>query len=166
VTVDQVIYDVHSIGNPFLWWFSTIAIALSLGILIWIGVQYISYRFSLQAESGSSNTPKSLLLPLSASDRGILLFLAIGYLANLLPWVRVTRCTFLYHYMGASIFATMALAWFCDRWLRSEQIYFRRLGIAVLVIVTISFIFWLPIYLGLPLSPEAFQRRMWLPSWI
>jgi dolichyl-phosphate-mannose-protein mannosyltransferase len=163
VTTDQVIYDVHSIGNPFLWWFSTIAIAVAIAVLVWIAVQYASHH--LAARSGSL-TARSFRLPLSSLDRGVILFVVVGYLANLLPWTRVTRCTFLYHYMGASVFALIMLAWLCDRWLRSEQVYLRRFAIGVLTIITIAFLFWLPLYLGLPLSPDEFKLRMWLQSWI
>jgi dolichyl-phosphate-mannose-protein mannosyltransferase len=164
-TSNLVIYDVHSMGNPFLWWFSTLVIGLTLGLVAWMGLRYASYRWSV-SQSGSRLLRQSLSLPFSATDRGILLVLAIAYLANLLPWTRVTRCTFLYHYMGAAVFATIALAWFCDRGLRSESIILRRFAIAVLGIITLAFIFWLPLYLGLPLSPQEFTLRMWLRSWV
>jgi dolichyl-phosphate-mannose--protein O-mannosyl transferase len=29
-----------------------------------------------------------------------------------------------------------------------------------------AFIFWIPIYLGLPLSPDDYRMRMWFNSWI
>jgi dolichyl-phosphate-mannose-protein mannosyltransferase len=91
-------------------------------------------------------------------------YLLINYAANLLPWMPVTRCIFLYHYMGSSVFAGIALAWWCDRaWDDSAS---RRLAQVLLVAVSMSFIFWLPIYLGLPLSPEAYKLRMFLSSWI
>jgi hypothetical protein len=32
--VGKVIYDVHAMGNPFLWWLSTAAIVLLLLLLI------------------------------------------------------------------------------------------------------------------------------------
>jgi dolichyl-phosphate-mannose--protein O-mannosyl transferase len=68
--------------------------------------------------------------------------------------------------MGASVFATLALAWLVDRWLSSSQLYLRRMGMVVIAIVAIAFLFWLPVYLGLPLSPAEFKLRMWLPSWV
>jgi dolichyl-phosphate-mannose--protein O-mannosyl transferase len=27
-------------------------------------------------------------------------------------------------------------------------------------------LYWMPLYLGLPLSPDQWKLRMWLPSWI
>jgi dolichyl-phosphate-mannose-protein mannosyltransferase len=38
ITSGSVIYDVHAIGNPFLWWFSTAAIVL----LIWVWVENLN----------------------------------------------------------------------------------------------------------------------------
>ncbi|MEY3222145.1 MAG: hypothetical protein RLZZ203_1001, partial [Cyanobacteriota bacterium] len=29
-----------------------------------------------------------------------------------------------------------------------------------------AFVFWMPIYLGLPLSPHDYRMRMWFNSWI
>ncbi|MEX0271147.1 dolichyl-phosphate-mannose--protein mannosyltransferase [Leptolyngbyaceae cyanobacterium UHCC 1019] len=163
---EKVIYDVHAMGNPFLWWFSTGAIAIVLAIVGWLFVQQITTQIKHRFNRRSNPVPSLLPIALSSTERSLLVFLAVCYLANLLPWLRVTRCLFIYHYMGASVFASMALAWLVDRWLGSRQAHLRQLGIATLAIVTLSFLFWLPVYLGLPLSPSGFTLRMWLRSWV
>jgi len=162
---EKVIYDVHAMGNPFLWWFSTGAIAIVLAIVGWVFIQQIAIQIN---QRFNRRTKISWIMPiaLSSTERSLLIFLSICYLANLLPWLRVTRCLFLYHYMGASVFASMALAWLVDRCLGSRHAYLRQLGIAILAIVIFSFLFWLPVYLGLPLSPNDFSLRMWLRSWV
>ncbi|NJL92018.1 MAG: dolichyl-phosphate-mannose--protein O-mannosyl transferase, partial [Coleofasciculaceae cyanobacterium SM2_1_6] len=53
-----------------------------------------------------------------------------------------------------------------DRWLRSGSTNQRIAGITVLIIVVAAFVFWMPIYLGLPLSANGYRFRMWLTSWI
>lgn len=174
---NRLIYDVHAMGNPVLWWLSTAAMILVLALLVQQACRWIF----AQKNQGSPAPPDSLtssawtsawtseVLPsdwsVTPNDLWLALFLAINYGANLLPWVRVTRCIFLYHYMGASIFATMAIAWLVDRWLSSPS-QLREIGIASVVAIVLAFLFWLPIYLGLPLSPEEFQLRMWFPSWV
>jgi len=162
---EKVIYDVHAMGNPFLWWFSTAAIAIVLAIVGWLFIQQIAVqinrRFNRQAEADWT-----MPIALSSTERSLLVFLAVCYLANLLPWLRVTRCLFIYHYMGASVFASMALAWLVDRWLGSRQAHLRQLGVAIIAIVALSFLFWLPVYLGLPLSSGGLTLRMWLRSWV
>jgi dolichyl-phosphate-mannose--protein O-mannosyl transferase len=105
-------------------------------------------------------------LPLT-SQTWIGLYLVVNWLANLLPWVRVTRCTFLYHYMGASVFSGLALAWLVDRWLTyRDKPQYRSAGVTVICVVLLAFVFWLPIYLGLPLSVADYHLRMWFSSWI
>lgn len=156
-----VIYDVHAIGNPFLWWFSTLAIVL---VFIVLAQQLFNWRTAQTAGEGVANHDRQPVL--NSTEIWLALFIGVNYAANLLPWVRVTRCTFLYHYMGASVFATMAIAWLIDRWLHSKQPNLRTIGIIAIILIVLAFIFWLPIYLGLPLSTLGFKLRMWLPTWV
>jgi dolichyl-phosphate-mannose--protein O-mannosyl transferase len=151
---DAPIFDVHAIGNPILWWSSTLAIAVVLVVVVG---QVWQWLIKLGDPLGR---PRYLLSP---SDGWISIYLLVNYGANLLPWTRVSRCIFLYHYMGASVFATLALAWWCDRAYSRQQ----RSGVLLLIsAIAVAFLFWLPIYLGLPLSATAYKWRMWLPSWI
>ncbi|NDJ17112.1 dolichyl-phosphate-mannose--protein mannosyltransferase [Myxacorys almedinensis] len=150
----RVVYDVHAMGNPVLWWLSSGAIAL----LVWVLIENWKALPSL----ATAYAPRTRLLP--AKELWIGVFLFVNYMANLLPWMPVSRCVFLYHYMGASVFATMALAWFVDRWLSIYHLRFAAMWIVVLVVA--AFIFWMPVYLGLPLSEQGYQMRMWLRSWI
>jgi len=147
--VGKVVYDVHAMGNPFLWWLSTAAILLLLLLLI--------QRFVEGSGRKPGVTPHTW----------IALYLVINWVAQLLPWVRVTRCTFLYHYMGASVFSGLALAWLVDRWIQNRnKPQYRSAGVTVIVVVLLAFVYWMPIYLGLPLSPADYHLRMWFSSWI
>ncbi len=146
------IYDVHALGNPFLWWCSTLAV---LGLII---VLYASF-------SPQGTLPVSSLTPLSRSEQGLLIYLLVSYAANWLPWALVSRCLYLYHYMPASLFSFFALGWYIDRGLRNQHRFWQLLSWGILALVCFSFIYWLPIYLGLSLPPENFHQRMWLRSW-
>jgi dolichyl-phosphate-mannose--protein O-mannosyl transferase len=147
--VGQVIYDVHAMGNPVLWWLSTAAILLLLLLLAVRLVEGVGWK------------------SLPTSHLWISLYLVLSWLANLLPWVRVTRCTFLYHYMGASVFSSLGLAWLVDRWLQNrDEPYYRSAAATVIFLVVLAFVFWLPIFMGLPLSVQGYQFRMWFRSWV
>ncbi len=172
---EKVIYDVHSMGNPILWWLSSLAIALLLIVIfqrIYQGFfasksgDFSARRSQTGVDASAANITTLNASTLNSKELWFLLFIGVNYGANLLPWMRVTRCVFLYHYMASSMFALLGLAWLCDRWLNSEDSYFRNLGIASVLLITLGFIFWLPLFLGLPLSPLGFQMRMWLQSWI
>ncbi|MBD2127776.1 phospholipid carrier-dependent glycosyltransferase [Microcoleus sp. ZQ-A2] len=152
-----IYYDVHGMGNPVLWWLSAIAILVVLSLLV----------FTIRTWVTASDTTANPTIPvLQRAEFWIAVYLILNYIASLLPWVRVTRCTFIYHYMGASIFAFLALAWIVDRCLRGYDLFLRMVGVTIVFLVLISFVFWLPVFLGFPLSPEAFYSRMWFPSWI
>lgn len=160
-----LIYDVHAMGNPVLWWFSTAAILVVISLLVQHIVQW--FRARPATASGDNAVESASFRPLlHSSDRWLLAFVLMNYAANLLPWVRVTRCKFIYHYMGASLFAVLAIAWFIDRWLRHPDSTLRQLALGLIGLMGLALLFWLPIYLGLPLSPFGFKLRMWLPSWV
>ncbi|MDJ1184132.1 dolichyl-phosphate-mannose--protein mannosyltransferase [Roseofilum casamattae] len=137
---EQLIFDVHAFGNPLLWWSASVAIAILL--------------------------PTIFLSKKSPILSSLALYLTINYAANWLPWSLVSRCTFLYHYMSALIFSILALALICDRSLASDRLHHKLLAISSVTLFAIAFIFWLPIYLGLPLTPQEFHWRMWFNGWI
>ena len=153
------IFDVHAMGNPILWWLSAFALVIAA---IGLG-QYLWQRRPLDRRQ----RPRPL------SNGGWFLLFTLGnYGGNLLLWLRVTRCTFLYHYMGALTFALLTLAWLIDRSLGHPHRRQRWWGIIALVAIAAGFVFWLPIYLGLPLSQSGWNLRIWnfgqdwLPNWI
>ena len=151
----KVIYDVHAMGNPFLWWFGLAAI---LFLIVTVLIKQIVIP-SIRQNYLSINQSFSV-------DTGIALYLVLNYAANLLPWVTVNRCVFIYHYMTAVVFAFIALAWLIDKCLRSFHLEIRAVGLMITFLIIIAFVFWMPIYLGLPLSPDAYKLRMWFSSWI
>ncbi len=63
--------------------------------------------------------------------------------------------------MGAILFAIMGLAWFVDIWLRSNSKLLRALGLTTIFGVAASFVFWLPVFLGLSIERTALSLRLW-----
>lgn len=175
------IFDVHALGNPLLWWLAAIALVLSLG---WVG--RLAYR-AIAAPTGVPLGPmrsltsrarrfagrqwqfslawETALRParVLSTDALVLVYFLVNYGANWLPWARVSRCTFLYHYMGALTFSLLVLAWWVDRALRDERNGRFVLAWAALAVIAVAFVFWLPIWLGLPLTEWGWQMRVW--SW-
>ncbi len=145
--LQTIVFDVHAFGNPPLWWLSAFAIA------------GVTFQFVRQGIDGVLNRPMSQTRFLLHS------VLVCQFVANFLPWAKVSRCTYIYHYMAASLFSFMALAWWVDRALSCRDRRWRILGSVAIAIVVLGFWYWLPIYLGLPLTREAFDARMWFRSW-
>jgi dolichyl-phosphate-mannose-protein mannosyltransferase len=147
-------YDIHAMGNPVLWWLAFIAI-LGCGWLIVKNVWLIINKSTIE---------RAILAPiqnLNINYIGVPIFIVANYAANLLPWVRVTRCLFIYHYMGAVLFAIMGLAWFVDVWLRINSRLWQVAGLTTIFSIVASFVFWLPIYLGLSIDQAALFYRLW-----
>ncbi|MEP0888729.1 MULTISPECIES: phospholipid carrier-dependent glycosyltransferase [unclassified Leptolyngbya] len=154
----EAIYDVHAMGNPILWWFATLGIVLSIGALV--------YFLWQQVRVSAREPGETLVMNPWQLDAWPLLFLVVNWGANLLPWVKVTRCTFIYHYMGALVFTLLAIALWIERAFYSPSVWHRRFAIATLILIGMGFLFWLPLFLGLPLSPAEIQMRRWFMSWI
>jgi dolichyl-phosphate-mannose-protein mannosyltransferase len=152
-----VAYDVQAMGNPILWWLSTAAILILLGLL----VEPIWRR--LRSEQRPVGTMSASL---AIAPTWTAFYLVANWVANLLPWLEVTRCVFLYHYMESLVFSFLALALVIDRWLYSPLSWRQIAGITTIFLIAIAFMFWLPFYLGLPLSSQGMMIRRWFPSWI
>ena len=93
-------------------------------------------------------------------------FIVIGYLAQLLPWVLVTRLTFAYHYFPSEVFLILALANVWSR-LRSAALpYWRRNMYALTGASAALFAAFYPVLTGLR-TPIWYTRSLlkWFPSW-
>jgi dolichyl-phosphate-mannose--protein O-mannosyl transferase len=118
----------YFVGNPALWWGTTLGCVLLLGNLVLLRVS------ELRLATGGSPWPPRLWIPL------------LGYVISLLPLVRVPRALFLYHYLTALLFALCAVLLWLDRvgWTRpggfrrQRASYFGAIGALVLGFVAIS----------------------------
>ena len=139
--------DVHLIANPLLAWAALAALAVML-----VHWAVLTRRWFCQGV-----ITRQWLLATT---------LLAGYISNWLPWALVSRCLFLYHYQSAYLFSLAALAWYLHALLRRCTWLLKGPGVLLLALIAFGWLYWLPIQLGIPLSPEAFYDRMWLESWI
>ena len=151
--------DVHALGNPILWWCSTAAVVILTLRGLWRTV-FTAFKNKFL------NIFKNMGQDVGQRFNAAMTVILIGYAANYLPWVITKRCLFVYHYMAASLFSFVGLAlvlqWLWDSAAATNTAILRRGLCAVIVgAITVSFVFFLPIWLGLPLSPPEFYWRMW-----
>ena len=95
-------------------------------------------------------------------DRTVL-FLLVGYLAQVLPWVFISRLTFEYHYFAATLFLVLALGYVFDR-LRQRGSF----GIVYAFTAASGALFALfyPVLTGVTVSRSyAWNVLKWLPDW-
>jgi len=129
---------IYLLGNPFIYWLSTI------GILI-LFYKTISRVFP------------------SRKDVKTATFLTGGYLLNLLPFIFIGRVMFLYHYFTALIFAILSLVFVIDKIKKekTKKIIFTTL----MALFTISFIYFAPLTYGIPLDADQHAIRIWFSGW-
>ena len=93
------------------------------------------------------------------------LFILIGYLAQLLPWVFVTRIVFEYHYFPSSVFLVLALGRIFRGFELQHPRYRRIIGSFTAVSVALFVIFY-PALSGLPVQRWYDLRFLkWFGTW-
>ena len=92
-------------------------------------------------------------------------FLLWGYLAQLLPWVLITRTTFEYHYFPSSVFLVLALGYVFALMRDCEKDWkWRVCGLCGLSAAL--FVLFYPAISGLPVNSEIATKLLkWLPTW-
>lgn len=89
-------------------------------------------------------------------------FLLAGYLLNLLPYILVERCYFLYHYLPALTYGQLLTVFLVDSLPKVPRL---TLTVLITFSVVASFIFWAPWTYCLPIDFEGVKRRQWMPGW-
>ena len=94
------------------------------------------------------------------------LFILIGYLAVLLPWVFVSRIVFEYHYFPATVFLTLALGHVFRTLEKRGGQAGRQMVCAFTTLSLVLFAVFYPALRGLPVSKFYGDSFLgWLPTW-
>lgn len=125
-TIDGKIANIYLLGNPLIWWLVAIIVPISLLFLLlkkgWQGLPPIIYLFLL------------------------------GYFANLLPFIFISRVAFLYHYLPALTFGILIFAFLTQNIFKNNFFYF-----SFLFLVFTAFLILSPLSYGFSVSPEINQ---------
>lgn len=105
----------HVHGNPWVFYLGAIA----SWVLAACVLKYLNLRSGVSLRQGDGD----LTLPV----------LAVGFLAQYLPWVLVPRSMYIYHYFASVPFIILAAAWWLDRLPRSRPRL--RMGVMALYLV-------------------------------
>lgn len=87
------------------------------------------------------------------------------YLTQLLPWVAVTRCTFIYHYFASLMFSAVLLALMLQQLAAKHPRGVKRACIGMVAVSAVLLVWFYPALTGLPVSRSYAESTMWLPSW-
>ncbi len=134
-TGQQLISRMANLGNPWIWWTSLPCVAA----LPYFIIRHRSF-------------PAAVIL--------------LGFITQYLPWSQISRVTFMYHMFGGLIFMVLALAFVLAQIAERLRPPGRMalvgsfLGVAVLF-----FLYFYPIWTGLPISGAAYFEGPQTPPW-
>jgi dolichyl-phosphate-mannose--protein O-mannosyl transferase len=140
VNPDDTLRVVLAIGNPLVWWSSTLAVV--------VGIVEVAR--------------KALARTLSADDP--IVPIVLGYVFLMLPWVPGTRIPYIYNYLVPYSFAILALVyWLCRIWDRPRWGPWAVVGFAACALAIT--LFFLPLATTFPISQDGLMRRVWIDYW-
>lgn len=134
--------EVVALGNPLLWWGAVAALL------------HQAWRWATRWDWRSAT-------------------IVVGFLAGWLPWLLFQeRTVFNFYAIVLAPFMMMAIALSIAMVLRDARVSRARfvataavLGALVVACVIVS-AFFMPIWVGEPITTEQWQLRMWFPSWV
>lgn len=131
-------------GNPWVFYIGAVAM---LGALAACVAKYLNLRSGVSLRQGDGD----LTLPV----------LAVGFLAQYLPWVLVPRSMYIYHYFASVPFIIMATAWWLDRLPHSRPRL--RTGVMALYLVgaLVFFVMFFPYASGWLTSTDWLDAMKW-----
>lgn len=103
---------------------------------------------------------------LSGKGSGATGAVSVLFLAQFLPWVLVSRCTFLYHYFPSLWFAVTALALVAAHFYGRRPALVKGLCIGLAVAAGLFFVCYYPVISGLPVAESYVNALRILPSWM
>ena len=86
-----------------------------------------------------------------------------GYLGSFLPWIAITRLTFIYHYFPATIFGVLAISYVIDKLMKTEK--GTKAVYVYMVLVFGLFIVFFPVISGLSVPATYLDSLELLSTW-
>lgn len=137
---DGMIESIVAFGNPAVWWTGALG-------LIALVIQRIRR---------------------SAADNPAATFVLVGFAAQFLPWVFISRATFIYHYFPSVPFVILALAMALMAWEKHSELgadAARIIRIGLPVAALLLFVMFYPVLSGLEVARWYASNLRWFASW-
>ncbi len=159
---------IYSFGNPAVWY---------SGLICTLSAIFVFVKRIIGAKLPESKAAASGIWSVFSpndddlSDKGerdfrLLMFLVLGLACNLLPWVGISRCIFIYHYFASVPFIILFTIYALRHISRKNPKLAAGLLVGLIVFALVLFIMFLPIWSGTSVSRDYVNTYLrWLPSW-
>lgn len=152
---DDSRFKVYLLGNPILWWSSTV----SLGLFV-----AVSFFYVLRQRRGCADWKPEDWQNFTFLGRYFLL----GWFLHYLPFGIMARVTYLHHYFPALYFAILMLALMVDHF-GSYSMFpkvVRNFWYLTVSAITVGvFFFFAPLSYGTSAPASDYKNRKWLSTW-
>lgn len=127
-----VVSSISCMGNPAVWWTGAFALVIML---------------ILPAVSKKSSSAPFLI--------------AIGFMSQFLPWVLITRSTFIYHYFASVPFMILAIVYLLGRLRKTDAYAFWTAAGTLCALALFLFVAFYPLESGFPCAYDYALRLRW-----
>lgn len=167
--VNGSIEALMALGNPLLWWASTLAVVAGVAVLARAGWRAVWAQLRAAGGPAADGAPAPEATGETELDHvlavrpraGQIFGVLLAWAGPLAFWVPSLRDAYIYHYLPSYTFALVLLAGFVDRFYERRQL---AVFIAVVLVAEVS-IFYAPLWGELPISKEALDVRLFFPFW-
>ncbi|PVU92696.1 hypothetical protein BB559_003632 [Furculomyces boomerangus] len=153
---DDTDYKFFLIGNPLIWWTSTLLLILYPFQILY---HLIRMKRGFKQEIFSAQGLRDYFYPAT--------ILWAGWFLHYLPFFIMGRVTYLHHYFPSvyfgALFMALQLGYFAQKFKHIENM--RHLIPIVTILVILNFWFFAPFTFGFDYSPKLLKSRRWLSSW-
>ena len=181
-----------SFGNPAVWWTGGAAMLALIGLLAY-RLLYRAGAIPTPAEKSAPETApeppdengtvqseknpavrsaplqrflRRLSAPAPLRDDPVPLLILVSFLAQYLPWVLVSRGTYIYHYFPSVPFIILSAVFFICRVAEKRKKAAVIALSALLALALILFIAFFPYISGVTASRSWLEAMRWFPNWL
>lgn len=87
-----------------------------------------------------------------------------AFLIFLIPWAFFKRVLFYYHALPSFVFLALGTAYLLEKLLKDN--FGKIIVLVYFLILIFLFFYFLPVWVGWPITSQQFYHRMWLKTWI
>ncbi|CAO1636281.1 unnamed protein product [Jaminaea pallidilutea] len=145
--------QVYLIGNPLVWWGSTVA------VLVYVGARAL---LMLREKRGAKDFLDSTIVFYDRTAG----FLFLAYALHFFPFVLMSRQLFIHHYLPALYFAILLMALLFDLLTAGLRPRFRLAAAsAVIMVALLAYVEFSPLTYANPWSLKSCERARWIKTW-